>query len=788
MIVIIAEKPSVARELAKIVGANKREDGYLSGNGYCVTWAFGHLVQITTPASEVPWKSEFLPILPEGFFLEPGQTVKDGKRVPDEGYVRQLNIIKGLFDNCEYIINAGDAGREGELIQRYIYAYVGCTKPVKRLWISSLTDKTIKEGLEQLHENAEFDTLYAAGKARSEADWLVGINATRALSIIAGKGVRSLGRVQTPTLAMVCKRYLENRDFVPQTFWNLRVTAAKDAAAGGGAADSGNPTASEGVSFKAMTKDRFLDKTKADEALEKVRGIGQMTVTKMEKKEKSLNPPYLHDLTSLQKEANKRYNMSAQDTLDTAQRLYEKKVLTYPRTGSKFVPEDVFATLPALIAQQEGHPRFGRHAASLAGTALNKHSVDATKVTDHHALLPTEVLPQGLSDIEQKVYDLVLARLLEAVSPKCDMVSTNIEFMVDDILLSAKGNVIVRPGWKAVLNDKPEKAGGKQGKAGSDDMSGVTGNEDEEQDLPPFVVGETATITDIEQTEGKTKPKPLHTEASLLEAMEHAGKEIDDEDIKSALKDVGIGTPATRAGEIETILKRGYVTREKKSLVPTSMGLAIYEAVKDKYIANVEMTGRWETSLSKIVDGKVSAQAFDESIRRYVQALTSEILAITDVSLKAAAMAEAEPDAIKCPKCGGPMWLNETYLKCKVCGHPVWRTVAGKLLSEATMKKVLSTGTTQVLKGFKSKSGKEFDAALKLDAEGRITFDFDKTNEKRAEAQAAAGSSRAGSEGNGRAGSEGSWQRSQPMNVDIAAAGSDEAPPPPTLEDLMGWM
>ncbi len=806
MIVIIAEKPSVARELAKIVGANKREDGYLSGNGYCVTWAFGHLVQITTPASEVPWKSEFLPILPEGFFLEPGQTVKDGKRIPDEGYVRQLNIIKGLFDNCEYIINAGDAGREGELIQRYIYAYVGCTKPVKRLWISSLTDKAIKEGLQQLHENSEFDTLYAAGKARSEADWLVGINATRALSIIAGKGVRSLGRVQTPTLAMVCRRYLENRNFVPQTFWNLRVTSEKDAvAAEAGASDRGS------VSFKAMTKDRFLDKEKADAALEKVRNLGRMTVTKMEKKEKSLNPPYLHDLTSLQKEANKRYNLSAQDTLDTAQRLYEKKVLTYPRTGSKFVPEDVFATLPALIAQQEVHGKFGRYAASLAGAKLNRHSVDATKVTDHHALLPTEVLPQGLSDIEQKVYDLVLARLLEAVSPKCDMVSTNIEFMADDIIFSAKGNVIVRPGWKAVLGDKPEKAGVKAAEAGgngeTDGKGKDNGYDDEEQNLPPFTVGETAVITDVEQTEGKTKPKPLHTEATLLEAMEHAGKEIDDEDLKSALKDVGIGTPATRAGEIETILKRGYVTREKKSLVPTSMGLAIYEAVKDKYIANVEMTGRWETSLSKIVDGKVSAQAFDESIRRYVQALTSEILSITDVSLRAAAMAEAEPDAIKCPKCGGPMWLNETYVKCKVCGHPIWRTVAGKLLSEATMKKVISTGTTQVLKGFKSKAGKEFDAALKLDEEGRIAFDFEKTNEKRAEAQASAAANGAGAGGSAVGGSTAAGsavggstvggstavgsatpRRSQPMNVDIAPAGSEEAPPPPTIDDLMGWM
>lgn len=700
MVVIIAEKPSVARDLARIVGASRREDGYISGNGYCVTWAFGHLVQITAPESDVPWRAENLPVMPSLFHLQPGQTTgADGKKKSDEGYVHQLEVIKKLFDECDYIINAGDAGREGELIQRYIYSYVGCSKPVKRLWISSLTDKAIRDGLDNLHDNSEFDTLYAAGKARSEADWLVGINATRALSIVAGKGVRSLGRVQTPTLAMVCKRYLENRDFVPQTFWNIKVAATRD-----------------GIAFKAVTKDRFLEKEKVDAAVAKVNELGALTVTKMEKKEKSLAPPYLHDLTSLQKEANKRYNMSAQDTLDTAQRLYEKKVLTYPRTGSKFVPDDVFATLPSLIALQQNHPRFGKMASGLGGKQLNRHSVDATKVTDHHALLPTEVLPQGLSENEQKIYDLVLARLLEAVSPKCDMISTSVELNADDIVFSARGNIIVNPGWKSVMNDKPEKK---------------KDSEEDEQDLPSFVVGDVTPVTSVECAEGKTKPKPLHTEASLLEAMEHAGKEVEDDDLKSALKDVGIGTPATRAGEIETILKRGYVTRQGKALVPTAIGLAIYESVKDKYIANVEMTGRWETSLSKIVDGNVSAQAFDESIRRYVEALTKEILEIQDVTLKAAVMAEAEPDAIKCPVCGGPMKIWDTNVKCKVCGHSVWRTVAGKLLSDATMKKLLTTGHTQILKGFKSKSGKEFEAALMLDESKKVAFDFGKVDEKR---------------------------------------------------------
>lgn len=786
MIVIIAEKPSVAKEIARIVGADRRGEGHIYGNGYAVTWAFGHLVQIVTPESDVPWKAENLPILPSGFFLEPGQKIgADGKKQADEGYVRQLEVIRKLFDGCEYIINAGDAGREGELIQRYIYAYLGCTKPVKRLWISSLTDKAIREGLEHLHDSSEFDSLYAAGKARSEADWMVGINATRALSIIAGKGVRSLGRVQTPTLAMVCRRYLENRDFVPQSFWNLRVRAAKD-----------------GIEFRAVTKDRILEKEKAEEALSRLLEIGELCVTKMEKKEKSLNPPYLHDLTSLQKEANKRLNLSAQDTLDTAQRLYEKKVLTYPRTSSKFVPEDVFATLPSLIALQQTHQRFGTAAASLAGTQLNRHSVDATKVTDHHALLPTEVLPQGLSEMEQKIYDLVVARLLEAVSPRCEIISTTVEFSCGGLVFTAKGNVIVKPGWKAVMNDKPEKAKTKstdpRKQKNADDLKEKDADglkeadDDQDQNLPSFREGDTVPVNEAECVEGRTKPKPLHTEATLLEAMEHAGKEVDDEDLKSALKDVGIGTAATRAGEIETILKRGYVVREKKTLVPTSIGLAIYQAVKDKYIANVEMTGRWETSLSRIVDGKVSAQAFDESIRRYVNVLTGEILSISDVSLRAAVMAEAEPDAVKCPVCGGPMKVWDTNVKCKVCAHSIWRKVAGKELSEPTMRKLISSGRTQVLKGFKSKAGREFEAALALDNQGRIIFDFSAANEKsqtrgsrdsHGPDEGSASVSCAGGQQEARGINRQSQRYTPALNITSVADG-DAPPPPPTLDDL----
>lgn len=688
MVVIIAEKPSVGRDLARIVGATTRRDGYMEGNGYAVTWAFGHLVQIVTPASDVAWAPEYLPILPEEFLLSPGtKRGPDGKPVVDEGYVKQLETIRTLFNNADYIVNAGDAGREGELIQRYIYAYVGCTKPVKRLWISSLTDNAIKDGLANLHESSEFDPLYAAGKARSESDWLVGINATRALSIAAkyyrkGSNVLSLGRVQTPTLAMVCKRYLENQNFVPQPFWNIKVSSQKD-----------------GIVFSAATKDRFTDSVKANAALAAILELGTMTVTKAETKEKSQQPPYLHDLTSLQKEANRKFNMSAQEVLDTAQSLYEKKVLTYPRTGSKFIPEDVFATVPSLLKNIYDNTQFGSYAQSLEGKALNKHSVDATKVTDHHALLPTEVKPSGdLSDAERKIYNLVIARLLEAVSPKCDYLSTVVEFDSAGNILVAKGNVIVSPGWKAVLNEKDAKKG-----------------EEPEQTLPSFSVGDVLPVDSAECVEGKTKPKPIHTEASLLEAMEHAGKEIEDDELRESLKDIGIGTPATRAGEIETLLRRNYITRKGKSLIPTETGLSIYDIVKDMYIANVEMTGKWEIVLSKIVDGEASAKAFDESIRRYVVALTKEIL-------------ETGIEDITCPKCNTVMKIWDNNVKCPECGLNVWRTVARKKLSLKEMYQLIMECKTDVLDGFVSKSGKPFKASLILLEDGSVSFDFSGVN------------------------------------------------------------
>lgn len=406
MKVIIAEKPSVARDIALIVGARERKDGYMTGNDYAVTWGFGHLVGLAMPEAYgyEGFRRENLPIFPERFQLVPRQ-IKDGKQYKDDpGVVKQLTVIKELFDKCESIICATDAGREGELIFRYIYHYLGCSKPFSRLWISSLTDKAIRQGMENLKDGREYDNLYRSAKARSEADWLVGINASQALCLSAGRGVFSLGRVQTPTLMMICNRYMENKNFTPQKYWQLRVQSGK--------AD---------ITFSALSVDKYDRKDEADSNLQKVCSAASLQVTAAEKKEVSQEPPLLYDLTTLQKEANVRHSFSADKTLSIAQNLYEKKVMSYPRTGSRYIADDVFEIIPERIRLLTAYPRFSTYAATLVGRPLNNRSVNASKVTDHHALLVTENLPGDLSADERTIYEMVAARMLESFSGKCIM-------------------------------------------------------------------------------------------------------------------------------------------------------------------------------------------------------------------------------------------------------------------------------------------------------------------------------------------------------------------------------
>lgn len=691
MTTIIAEKPSVALELARVVGARKREDGYMSGGGYAVTWAYGHLLEIFTPECD-DWGVP-LPYLPETFGLRIGQSRgKDGRMHTDPGYAKQLKVIASLFAKSSLIINAGDAGREGELIQRYIYKYVGSSVPVKRLWVSSLSDEALRGGLSALLPSEDFDNLYLAGKARNEADWLVGINATRALTKVVGGGrVSSLGRVQTPTLALICRRFLENRDFVPEAFWRLSVQAVL-----------GNEQ------FLVRSEKKFNDRGSALLDLGKVQEAGFLKVDSVERKDEKKQPPLLYDLTALQRDANRRCSLTAQETLNAAQYLYEKKLITYPRTGSRYISDDVFRTVPALLKKIAAHnPKS--HARALLGGELNRHSVNATKVTDHHALLPTGLAPDALPDAAARVYDLILTRFFEAFSGKCELIVTKVRLSAAGVNFTATGSVVITPGWKAIRGEKEILK----------DEDGV----EVPQSLPAFREGDACRILSTSADEGQTKPKPVYTEESLLEAMEYAGREVEDEDLKEAIMGCGLGTPATRAGEIETIVRRGYIERQGKKLIPTGVGLSVYEAVKDKSIADIEMTARWEQRLSEIADGKADAESFDREIRDYTRTIVSELL--SDSSVGAAVAQASTLEGSSCPMCGRAIMLTTRLARCvdDNCGWKIWRTVAGKTITESMLKKLLDEGVTPVLKGFKSKTGKPFNASLRL-KDGEVTFEF----------------------------------------------------------------
>ena len=510
---IIAEKPSVAREIARIVGATKREDGYFLGSGYAVTWAYGHLVQLTMPEGYGihGFVREHLPILPDTFTLQPRHTKTEKGYKPEPSVVTQIRIVGRLFNESEQIIVATDAGREGELIFRYLYSYLDCRTPFVRLWISSLTDKAIREGLRHLEAGNRYDRLYHAAKARSEADWLVGINATQAMSIAAGRGTYSLGRVQTPTLAMVCARYWENRRFTPEAFWQVHLST--------------DGTGEQTVKFSSVEK--WKEKSPAEHIYNKVKAQPSLLVTKVECKEKVEDTPLLYDLTTLQNEANAKHGFTAEKTLEIAQKLYEKKLITYPRTGSRYIPEDVFDEIPKLLAFLGGYPEWiGKVPRK---DRLTRRSVDGSKVTDHHALLVTGEKPLFLSKEDNTVYQMIAGRMVEAFSDKCVKELTTVTALSGEAEFAAKGCVIRQTGWRAVL-----------------------GEDSEEQILPGWKSGETLSVCGVSLTEGKTKPKPLHTEATLLSAMETAGKDVEDEEVRQAMKECGIGTPATRAAFIET--------------------------------------------------------------------------------------------------------------------------------------------------------------------------------------------------------------------------------------------
>jgi DNA topoisomerase-3 len=690
MKVVIAEKPSVAREIAALLGASEKKDGYLTGNGYYVTWAFGHLVGLGMPEDYgiSGFQKSSLPILPNPFLLTVRKVKKGKGYTVDTGALKQLKVIEQVIDCSEKIIVATDAGREGELIFRYIYEYLKCNKPFERLWISSLTEKAIKQGFDNLKPGSDFDGLYQAGKSRSRADWLVGINSSQALSIAAGDGIYSLGRVQTPTLALICKRYLENRNFSVQQYWQIQLSHTK-----------------EFTDFKSLSINKWEDKKLAEDTLKSIgRNGNTATVASVEIKTVTEQPPLLFDLTGLQKEANKKLNLSAEETLNIAQSLYEKKFITYPRTGSKYIPEDMWAEIPNLIRALQDMGAFKQAIAKVKWGHFNKRIVNDLRVTDHHGLLITDKIPSALPAKENAVYNMIAFRLLEAISQACTKEITDITLQALHYDFALKGCKILEPGWRFI-----------KGSLSDDDTESV-------QELPELKKGDELKIKDASVLEKKTKPPVLYTEAGLLLAMETAGKKIENEEERKVLQSVGIGTPATRAAIIETLFSRNYIQREKKSLIPTGKGLQVYELIKDKKIADVAMTAEWELTLQKIENNESNADTFQKEMENYATSITNELLQTV--------IAQENLDMLDCPKCKNrQLIIRDKIVKCpdETCNWVQFRNVCGVQIGIADIESLVNKGKTSLIKGMKSKSGKNFDGYIVLNDKAESSFEFEKS-------------------------------------------------------------
>ena len=661
-----------------------------------VTWALGHLVSLAMPDTYGYTKTaaEELPMLPDPFRLVSRQVRTDRGMVTDIAASKQLKIIENVFNRSDSIIVATDAGREGELIFRWIYDFLGCTKPFRRLWISSLTDEAIRKGLEELKDGSEYDSLYAAADSRAKADWLVGMNASRALAIVSGSSNNSIGRVQTPTLAMICSRYRENRSFVSTPYWQLHVTL--------------NGGTSHRRFFHPAT---FDDRQKAEAAYRSLSPDSSATVTKVERRKTLQQPPLLYDLTALQKDCNVYLDLAAAKTLDIAQSLYEKKLISYPRTGSRYIPHDVMACVPGLLERILAMPGFATSAGILDFACLNTRSVDDRKVTDHHALITTGIAPEGLSEAEEAVYTLIAGRMLEAFSPCCEKEQLLMECRLDNMDFRSKSSLVVSPGWRGIFRRKEDR---QDDEPETDEGTAV------------FAEGDTVPVSGFGLAQKKTVPRPLYTEATLLAAMETCGREIADEQAREAVKELGIGTPATRAAIITTLFKRDYIARSGKSILPTEKGLHIYDAVKDMLVADVSLTGSWEKTLLQIERHTLGPDTFMASITDYTRKATREIL---NLSLPASAAR-----TFTCPKCKtGHIIVREKSARCdnKGCGLTVYRRFLNKELTDQHLEQLFSSGSTRLIKGFKGKKGVAFDASVTFDAGFTLTLSFPKNGNGR---------------------------------------------------------
>lgn len=656
-----------------------------------VTWALGHLVSLAMPGTYGYTKTtaDNLPMIPEPFRLVARQIKTAKGMVTDITANKQLKTIDEVFSKCDSIIVATDAGREGELIFRWIYDYLGYTKPFQRLWISSLTDEAIREGMENLRDGSGYDSLYAAADSRAKADWLVGMNASRALAIVSGSANNSIGRVQTPTLAMICARFSENRNFVSTPYWQLHITLKQG-----------------GAHRQFIHLEEFKDKVTAEAAYRKITSGSIVTVTKAERKRTFRQAPLLYDLTALQKDCNIHYDLTADKTLSIAQSLYEKKLISYPRTGSRHIPEDVMVHIPALLQKVVAMPEFREYGNTFDLSGLNTRSVDNTKVTDHHALIITGIEPQDLSETESAVYTMIAGRMLESFSSPCEKESLLMECTCEGMDFRSRSSVIVNPGWRGVFRRKEDRD--------EDEPDGNGGS-------AVFAVGDAVPVTGHGMAQKKTMPKPLYTEATLLGAMESCGKSITDDEAKEAMKDSGIGTPATRASIITTLVGRDYIARSGKSIIPTEKGMCLYEAVKDMRVADVELTGSWEKALAQIEGHTLDPETFMCSIRDYTRKATDEILRLNFQTMPG--------KVFTCPKCKtGKIIIRSKVAKCDHdgCGLLVFRRILNKELTDIHLEQLFSSGSTRVIKGFKGKKGVSFDAAVTFDTEYNPVFSFPK--------------------------------------------------------------
>ena len=704
MKVCIAEKPSVARDIADVIGAKQRKEGYYEGNGYQVTWTFGHFCTLKEPHDYTEqwkfWRLEYLPMIPANFGI---------KLIENAGVQKQFKVIENLVKQCDEVINCGDAGQEGELIQRWVLLKAQCAVPVKRLWISSLTEDAIREGFQKLKESDQYNNLYAAGSARAIGDWLLGMNATRLFTkkFAQGKTVLSIGRVQTPTLAMIVARQKEINAFTSEEYWELK-TMYRD------------------VEFTA-TIDRIKVLDRAEKGLAYLKEH-PFEITSFEKKEGKEGNPRLFDLTALQVEANKKYAYSADDTLKYIQNLYEKKLVTYPRVDTTYLSEDLHPKIEGIM--KDLTPYAALTAPILAQPIPKLKTVfDDKKVTDHHAIIPTGIFPSNLGLEEKRIYDLVARRFIAAFYPECKISNTTVLGKVGQVAFKVTGKQILEPGWKEVYaNDTAAKKEGDE--------------EEKEKILPVFVVGETGPHTPrIHQ--GKTSPPKAFTEATLLRAMETAGKQVDDEEMRELLKDNGIGRPSTRANIIETLFRRKYIEKKKKNIYATQTGIDLIDTIQTELLKSPELTGIWERKLRQIEKGEYAMETFKQELIQMVIDLTVEV---KTANYKVITIAPDQPekkekeksekpkkedkpkepkepkkavaiDEQQCPKCKShPLRKGNTAYGCanfSVCGFKVPFEVFGKKLTDKQIADLLAKGKTGKLKGWKT-PGSEGETEGKL--------------------------------------------------------------------------